>query len=100
MPSRSFTALDGSTVRISSTSLTVPRNGATGFVIARFGSHRQEFGRGDRDLGKSIARAHDLTFDEEYRFQGGRLRLGVVEKYDPEIGLRETFRLGVWEGRS
>lgn len=99
MPSLTFTALDGATVEISA-AFTFPREGATSFVIVQIGSHRQEFGSGDLDLGDDVARAQEVIFSEEYLLQGGRLLLGSAEKYDAEIKLHSTVHLGVWKGLS
>lgn len=92
-------ALDGSTVEISS-ALDLDRPGATSFIVARLGNHLQEFGSGDLDFGDFVAEGHGVSFEEEYSFQGGRLRVGRAEKYDTQVKGGYTLRLGVWQGRS
>lgn len=92
------TALDGSRVRVTAPyELDAP--GSTAFVVADGGSFRQEFGSGDLILGELVASAHGINLNEEYAFQGGRLRIGSTEKYDEQVRLRYTVRLGVWEGQ-
>ncbi|TYK46140.1 hypothetical protein [Actinomadura decatromicini] len=38
-------------------------------------------------------------FDEEFRIQDGRLRVGRTETRDPDTGQREPVLAAVWEGR-
>lgn len=97
MPEVLHTALDGSQVRMTAP-YDLNRPGSTAFIVADGGTFRQEFGSGDLILGELVATAHGITLDEDYAFQGGRLRIGAAEKYDDQISLRYMMRLGVWEG--
>ena len=97
MPRVLFTALDGSTVEVASRNA-FRRAGSTAFAVAKIGTHLQEFGAGDLEFGETVSRGLDIPLTEEYRLQGGRLRIGSKAEYDPQSKARSTMRLGVWEG--
>lgn len=93
-------ALDGSLVRFSGP-LNLASAGTTMFALINYGGGvQQEFGSGGLDFAKHVARAHRVTFSEEYAFEGGRLRLGSVVESLEKYQLRHTLRLGLWEGKT
>ena len=97
MPSVTLTALDGGTVELMSP-LDVRRGGATSFIVVKWANHLQEFGAGELEYGEFVAGVHEIEFSEEYSLQGGRLRIGFGEHYDPQTRASATTALGVWEG--
>jgi len=90
-----LTALDGGVVNLSSP-LDLTASGTTSFIVFDIGGYRQEFGSGGLDFGDIEAANHGVTFDEEYSFQDGRLRLGSVVQTDG--GVSNILRLAVWQG--
>lgn len=66
----------------------------------RLGSHIQEFSAGPRDY--AAVNAADLgveTFDEEYQFRGGTLKLGSTVHYDKVIKLSSPLVVAAWQGQ-
>jgi len=100
MPVATLTAVDGGSVKIDSP-LDFSMIGATTFLVARIAQHLQEFGAGELAFGDHVAQATEVSFEEEYSVQGGRLRLGSAEHTDQAGGLSpRSFRLGVWSGKA
>ena len=113
-----FLALDGGRAHITTELATVtPRfTSVADAEIRRLGALRQAFTSGVRELGEQVAfdpsLSVDMRIDEEYGFQGGKLRLGWgIPPVGPdgaeywEIGpdgvpRRHPFRIAFWEGES
>jgi hypothetical protein len=96
MKTVSHTALDGSQVQIS-TGLAV-NEPFTSFVNVRIGSHIHEFSSGVS--GYASANAADVgvaEFTDEYRFDGGTLRLGITVQ-EMQNQVRASLAVAAWEG--
>jgi hypothetical protein len=68
------------------------------YVEYSLGGSIQQFGAGGIDFAATIARELSISLDEQYSFQGGRLRIGSKSEYNPVTRQRELTRIGVWEG--
>ena len=91
------TALNGGMVEIDGGGADLTRPFAS-FIVARFGSHLQEFGAGRLDFGATVARELEIDLTEEYSYQGGRLRLGSGPWVDLDTKHETVIRIAVWEG--
>lgn len=119
MPPSSATrlALDGSTVHIRSAMQFVDNYTSVGALDVGLPRRSwQEFIAGPLGFGEEFAlspeTADGMAFDEEYSFQGGRLRLGwgkehvgpdgaeYWERGPDGHGRPKPIRIGVWEGQS
>ncbi|MGH9890788.1 MAG: hypothetical protein ACREA0_02135 [bacterium] len=73
---------------------------STSVFVASFGGRKHEFTTGPFAFGQSVAAEFAVALDEEYSFQGGRLRLGSAVQVFPPDGFEYLLHLGVWEGTS
>ena len=89
-------ALDGGVVTVDSNLDLTQR--AVSFVTFEEGTHRQRFASGPLDWGREVAHELQMALDEEYGFQGGRLRVGKRTIFDIDTQLDYKMILGVWEG--
>jgi hypothetical protein len=119
MPPSSATrlALDGSTAHIQSVVQLVDNYTSVGALDVGFPRRRwQEFIAGPVSYGEEFALSPNtgdgMVFDEEYAFQGGRLRLGWGKEHVGPDGAEywergpyghgrpKPIRFGVWEGQA
>jgi hypothetical protein len=90
-------SLDGGLVRIDA-NVGVSEQ-FTAVMSLQLGGHVQQFVAGVHPFAEDAARAFGVnTFQEEYRFQGGRLRIGTTEQYDPAIKLSALLTVAAWQG--
>jgi hypothetical protein len=99
------TAIDGATVEISGDSIDL-REPFTSAAIFTVDGTMHEFSAGVRAFGEAFVRLYPgVSFVEEYRFQGGSLRLASGEQAFP-TGVDEPryrsvpLHVAVWEGRA
>lgn len=90
-------ALDGRRFQLSGgLDLGQPFTSSVGVLV---GGRLHELTAGPVGLGEELARSVGvLRFDEELAFQGGVLRVGRAQHYDPGIRLTEDLLVAVWEG--
>lgn len=91
------TVLDGSGVTISAVA-NLEAHAASSHIEARVPWGVRQFASGPTTFGAEVATELGISqFDEEYEFQGGRLRLGSAVVVDGQ-GVPVLYRVGAWEG--
>jgi hypothetical protein len=95
-------ALDGSHVRVVATEADLT-NDASSISTFYVDGRAQEFTASNRGFGEAVALEVGLRFEEEYAFQGGRLRLASgVQSFptgDPDGTVNVvSLHIGTWEG--
>jgi hypothetical protein len=76
------------------------RSPPTSVVVAIVAGRQYEFTSGRLGFGETIAAEFGISLDEEYAFQGGRLRVGTALVADPTNQRENVFNMAVWEGKN
>ncbi len=91
-------SLDGTRVRLTGTHDL--RRPWTSVARVAVGPRLHEISSGAREDARAWAEDIGVErFTQEFRVQGGRLRVGETATRDPDTGLREPLLAAVWEGR-
>lgn len=93
MPQVTLRSVDGGRVVVTSPS-PLDATESTSVAVFENASNLHEFHAGDQGLGSYEAAEEQITFTEQYSFQGGTLYIGSV--VDVESGESYTLTLGSW----